>query len=319
MNINKFVDKIYVINMDKDIDNLINVNNILMKYNINYTRFSGIDVTKLSKNYINKYVLFKNVLTNSIMGCAISHIKIWEEVIKNNYKYVLILEDDIYIENDFYEVLNNAYTELPNNFDILYLGSGGLCNPEYNYTDINLIFKIFSSCNKYKKKYIYKPEFPLYTHAYIISNQGCKKLLKYINKIYNHIDVMIALNSNKLNIYATNKKIVYQSFDESSNSNYNFPKYINNVLSKYKDNNRTPYNYILNTVIIKLGPHNINAITIILFAFGMLSYNNNNLLALILLMFLFENFNNQSTKSGLIFLFLGYILVFLYDFFKKKV
>jgi glycosyl transferase family 25 len=258
---NSFIDNVYVINMDKDINRLDKVTEECNKFNIKFQRFPGVNPNTLSEEEKNKYItkFCQNFCTNGMIGCGLSHIKIYEDVINNNYNNVLILEDDIYFEDDFHYILNNALDELPNDYDILYIGSFGLSSKD-TYYDYNNFLKIVSNkkteTNSYKT--IYCPEFPLGTHAMIISNKGCKKLLEIINKINYHIDFQISLNNQDLNTYATNKKIVNQLWEESCNSNMSsFPKYPNTLLNNIYDNNKVPYSYIFNLSIIKICNINI--------------------------------------------------------------
>lgn len=287
---NKFVDNVYVINMDKDKHRFKQITKECQKFNIKFERFTGIDATILTKKEKSKYITnyCNNYCPNSIIGCAISHIKIYEDIINKGYKNALILEDDIYIYDDFYDILNKAFEELPDNYDILYLGFLNFFNLKKNNNT---------------NKNIFIPILPFGTHAYIISNKGCKILLKHLRKnIFIHIDFMINLNMNKLNVYATKKKIIYQIWDDSNNSNLNsFPKYINLALNKYKINNDIPYTYFLNLSNIKLFNINITLWIIIFFIFGLV---NNKYLNLIILLYFLIDFD-------LIFflvLFLGLII-----------
>ena len=191
---NSFIDNVYVINMDKDTNRLDKVTEECNKFNIKFQRFPGVDPKTLSKKEKKKYItkFCQKYCTNDMIGCGLSHIKIYKDVINNNYNNVLILEDDIYFEDDFQYILNNALYELPNDYDILYIGSFGLSSEE-TYYDYNYFLKILS--NKITETNIYKnickPEFPLGTHAMIISNKGGKKLLQIMNKINYHIDFQI--------------------------------------------------------------------------------------------------------------------------------
>ena len=187
---NKFVDHVYLINMDKDKERLITVTKYCDELNIKFERFSGIDPKKLSQEEKNKYLSKFNqyFMPYGIIGCAYSHIYIWLDAIKNNYKNILILEDDIiFNKNNFYENLENAYNELPNDYDMFFIG--------YINNDTNI---------KNNFKYIYQPEKIFHeTHSYIISLKGCKKIMKIIknNKINKPIDHIIPKNKHLLNIY----------------------------------------------------------------------------------------------------------------------
>ena len=317
----KYVDKVYVINMDKDLNKLENINNILIENNINYERFSGIDVNLITKDEYNKYT--NNIsyyLTDSIIGCGISHIKLWEKVIENNYKSVLILEDDVFIiqNNDYnlYDVLDNAYKELPKDFDILYLGCMGLCNEKYIYNDWNIIYKLLINESKNNIKYnnfnhIFIPEYPVSAISYIISYNGCKKLLSQIKTVNYHIDIMIQYCN--LNKYAVKQKIINQNTINSSNSDYSFPKTINKILRNYHDENFITYDFIFNMCLFKLGNHIITLFVIIFFILGILSFYFIKIFIIIALFFNFENLTHKTSKTALTFFFLGYIITFLFN------
>ena len=317
----KYVDNVYLINMDKDTERLEKVTKECKKFNINFERFCGIDPLKLSKKELNKYVskTCQNICPNGIIGCGVSHMKIYEDALKNNYKNILVLEDDVYFDDELYEELNKAMTELPEDYDILYLGCFGICDKEQVYNmDLNLLFHLYtnflkkfkSTCknecekklnNKYK--YLHIPEFPLSAHGLIISNKGCRKLLNLIEKLNYHIDTTIALKSNELNIYITKKRLIYQTWTDSKNSSMSSNYLLNN---NNNNSNIPPYSYIFNTYIIKMYNINITVSNIIFFLLGIFSYINKYLFMFILAFLII----NQNT-SILISYLIGYLIIYI--------
>ena len=315
----KYVDNVYLINMDKDTERLEKVTKECKKFNINFERFCGIDPLKLSKKELNKYVskTCQNICPNGIIGCGVSHMKIYEDALKNNYKNILVLEDDVYFDDELYEELNKAMTELPEDYDILYLGCFGICDKEQVYNmDLNLLFHLYtnflkkfkSTCknecekklnNKYK--YLHVPEFPLSAHGLIISNKGCKKLLNLIEKLNYSIDVNIALKTNELNIYTIKKRLIYQTWTDSKNSSISSNYLINNY-----NNDLPPFSYILNFYVIKIFNTNITVLNIIFFLLGIFSYINKYLFMFILAFLII----NQNT-SILISYLIGYLIIYI--------
>jgi glycosyl transferase family 25 len=312
----KYVDNVYLINMDKDTEKLDKITKECKKFNINFERFSGVNPLKLSEEELDKYVtkICQNICPNGIIGCAVSHLKIYEDALKNNYKNILVLEDDVYFDDDLYEVLDKSMSELPEDYDILYLGCTGLCDKKTVYK-LDLIFIIHllmsnsNSKNKNKtmnNKSIYVPEFPLATHAMIISNKGCRKLLNFIGKISYHIDSMIAFKNNELNIYVTEKHVVKQTYEHSDNSDLSSNYLLNNLILNIKDYNGLPYSYAFNMYVIKINNVNITLFDIVFFLLGIFSYINKYLF-IFLLVFLIIN----QKISILISYLIGYLIIYI--------
>ena len=88
---NSIIDQIYVINMDKDHERLKILDKKMRKLGLEYIRVSGIDSEKIYSKYKNKTKLKPGQL-----GCLLSHINVLEDAIKNKYKNILVLEDDVY-------------------------------------------------------------------------------------------------------------------------------------------------------------------------------------------------------------------------------
>ena len=315
----KYVDNVYLINMDKDTERLEKVTKECKKFNINFERFRGVDPLKISKKELNKYVskTCQNICPNGLIGSGVSHMKIYEDALKNNYKNILVLEDDVYFSEDLYEELNKAMTELPEDYDILYLGCFGRCDKKQVYNmDLYFIFNLIiyflskfkSTCknecekklnNKYK--YLHIPEFPLSAHGLIISNKGCKKLLNLIEKLNYSIDVNIAIKTNELNIYTIKKRLIYQTWTDSKNSSISSNYLVNNY-----NNDLPPFSYILNFYVIKIFNTNITVLNIIFFLLGIFSYINKYLFMFILAFLII----NQNT-SILISYLIGYLIIYI--------
>jgi glycosyl transferase family 25 len=288
---NNYVDNVLLINMDKDSDRLERVTKECNIVDIKFERFPGIKITDLSKNILNKYIPEETQKygTNGMIGCGLSHLFVWQEGIKHNYKNILILEDDVYFTDEFNEYLKNAIEELPEDYDILYLGyKDTICNPP-------------KDCSF---NYIYKPHFPLLLHAYIVSNKGLKKLVNLITKVDDHIDWLIARNIDKLNIYVTKKKIANQIWKNSNNSNLKtFPKIINFYLDQVYDCHNIPQSYEYNFQMYKYKDNIITRMTYNIFHLGLLANIHYSILFLCLLYFFCDY-----DRFHLIIFLLGYCI-----------
>ena len=117
--LNKIFDKIYVINLKQDVEKKNIIEKKLKELNIEYTIFEAIDGNKL------KNVKLLNYGSVGAVGCRLSHMKILEDAVKNNYTSILVFEDDIIFRKDFNKHLEKQYSVIKNNninWKLLYLG-----------------------------------------------------------------------------------------------------------------------------------------------------------------------------------------------------
>jgi len=63
-------------------------------------------------------------IKNSEFSLAFKHIKIYEDIVKNNYDITLILEDDVLLEDDFVKKFNFQISNTPIDWDFIFIGSG---------------------------------------------------------------------------------------------------------------------------------------------------------------------------------------------------
>ncbi len=107
---------IKVVNLDKRPDRWEQTKKKLDEQGItNYERFSAIDGTKLEMTQDIKF-LFRNNDFNyrqGYIGCALSHLKLWNELIRDeNNDYYIIMEDDFELVDDFKNKLNITLHQL---------------------------------------------------------------------------------------------------------------------------------------------------------------------------------------------------------------
>jgi hypothetical protein len=105
----------------------------------------------------------------------------------------------------------------------LYLGCFGLCKAPEDYywwdkiTSISLYLSGFKSSARQIDKNIFVPQAPGGGHCYIISNQGCRKLLHLFqrDRITNHVDLQINSYRDELNMLAVRPQVATQDFSSS--------------------------------------------------------------------------------------------------------
>jgi GR25 family glycosyltransferase involved in LPS biosynthesis len=118
-------------------------------------------------------------------GCAESHIKSLEATYDGKGEYSLIIEDDCVLSDNFKEKLSEYAKQLPDDWDLLYLG-GNLINAS-NYKGGSLINN--DAAEKFSDN-LYMAKNVLTTHAYIVRNNSIPELLNVIKSRKDRIDIL---------------------------------------------------------------------------------------------------------------------------------
>jgi len=133
--LNKIVKRIFVINIKEDIYKRNYIIVLMQKYKINFTL---VIVERISDNLYNE-ICSNSLISQSELGCCISHLWCLYQIIKNNFENAIIFEDDIIFHKDFIRNFLNIYDI---KFDFLLLGAHDYCFSKFNYKNIknNLYF-----------------------------------------------------------------------------------------------------------------------------------------------------------------------------------
>ncbi len=123
IDINSYFDKIYVLNLKRRPDRLKNIKSKLKKLKINFERFEAIDGDNIEIDYdFSNFRPGKGMIENRYAyACLLSHFEIIKDAKENNYKRILIFEDDVLISKDIKVHLQKIKNI--NNWKLLYLGS----------------------------------------------------------------------------------------------------------------------------------------------------------------------------------------------------
>ena len=65
-------------------------------------------------------------MKNGELGCYLSHLGILKKAYRDKDNIIIVLEDDIIFNEDLKESLEKYYKEVPNDWDIIYLGGSRL-------------------------------------------------------------------------------------------------------------------------------------------------------------------------------------------------
>lgn len=173
-----WIDRIFVINLERSKRRLENVMSQARKYKLNIERFPAVDGSKLTdeeKKYIHPICKYFLCSTGSI-GCGLSHYFILKKIVEENIDTTLVLEDDFIWREDS---LNKIEKFRDFRDGILKLSCAGpFCKgKDYDPEKANLC------------------PFAIGNAGYIIRLEHAKIFLKLIKNVKYHIDVQYTLVS----------------------------------------------------------------------------------------------------------------------------
>lgn len=100
--------KIYIVNLEKDVERKASIKAQLDDLNLDYEFISAVYGKNLTQEEISHLSpdFEKTSLTLPELGCALSHVKVYKQIIKNNDDIALILEDDVKLNKNIKKYLN---------------------------------------------------------------------------------------------------------------------------------------------------------------------------------------------------------------------
>ena len=131
-------------------------------------------------------------LTKGAIGCYLSHVKIWENILKHKDENILIFEDDAEVPSNLKFRINSQMNHIPNDWDIVLFG--------YDCT----------KCMKYEN--YFEVERFMLTHCYMINKSAIVKIMNTntLFPITQQIDAYMSELSSIINIYTVKDKLVKQ-------------------------------------------------------------------------------------------------------------
>lgn len=174
--------------------------NQLNNFNFNYKFIESCDREKLSAEEKRRFNLSKLKMAEvSLFNKMIYSLNL---ILKSNKKYNLVLEDDAIFSKNFMEILNNGLTQLPNDYDMLFLGHGlGLHVPKDLQKKNKYIYLKKNVENEWKNHvFKNKEENNVINQGGNGSTRGCDSILiskKCAKKILNFYN---SLNKNEINL-----------------------------------------------------------------------------------------------------------------------
>ena len=121
----------------------------------------------------------KKKLTLGEISLFKKHINTYKKIMNSDYKYNLIFEDDVILNENFNEILYKGLKQLPNNYDMLFIGSGAnLHIPKSMIIPNKLIYKKSIEPTSWGGNGATRC-----CDSYLVSKKCAKKLINYISKL----------------------------------------------------------------------------------------------------------------------------------------
>ena len=200
--LNSYFNKIYILTIPRATERHAQINEALN--GLSFEFFYGIDKQDLKKedliskkNYCEKKSIensrYYKAMKLGEVACSLGHRMIYEDVLKNNYAKVLILEDDVFFNAEGLFKIKTILQQLDaSNWDLLYFDYNKNEKKQWYHTIKQILYHIQFKIgllkwnhtvinNLFAKKYSTNLKFAGYhdyTSAYAINKVAAKKLLE---------------------------------------------------------------------------------------------------------------------------------------------
>lgn len=159
----------------------------------------NLELSARERNMVHKL----NTLLPGEQGCFISHIRIFQKIVREKIPFAFIIEDDAFFSRDFTKRFLQVLSEVSHDIDILYIGgrfTSDFVMPKYVPVSQNIVKHL----TPFQKGGFYDRT----THAYIVSYKMAELLL---NTFYSLPNICIPIDHWILDICMQNSIDIYNS------------------------------------------------------------------------------------------------------------
>lgn len=228
--------RVSVINLERSSTRKQQMLEVLSKEHISFEWCIAVDGTCLTGQELSQNAtrFGRYFMTDGMIGCFLSHRKCWKRCLELN-RPLLVFEDDVILQENFKAIVNkalNALDDSKQNWDVLLLGALGCVHP-YKKFGLNIAASLVGGkwrkmkhianvclSNKTvsprsKESFLHIPLCPYGMHAYILTPNGARKLLKRFNKATFHVDVA-AWGLRDLDLIALHPLVAWQTNEDTT-------------------------------------------------------------------------------------------------------
>ncbi|WP_118785803.1 glycosyltransferase family 25 protein [Haemophilus haemolyticus] len=159
-----------------------------------------------------KHYLSPKPLTLGEIGCAISHIKVYEYMVENNIKSAIILEDDAIVSQHFKEIVEDTLNKINKNHELIFFDHGKVKSHFFKKRIVERYrLAHYKAPSKNSRRCI------IYATAYLITLSGAKKLLNYAYPIRLPADYLTGLiQKTRVETYGIEPPCVFRGLNSDS-------------------------------------------------------------------------------------------------------
>ena len=229
------IDEVYVVNLDRRVDrrtSFIDYHPYFKGKVKRHKACDGLSLT-LTPALANLFKPNDFFWKKAVMGCAISHLKLWSMLCNEpeEIQTYLIMEDDARLKPEWAKAWAKVQGNLPANWECIYLG--GVLPPNKDGFEV-VKEPVFDGLCRIKPNTLFgqtEPvrQFHFCTYAYILSRDGARKLVEEITShkgIWTSADHVLFNSLDKMNVYCLDPLVGGASQDDD-------PAYINSDFNDF--------------------------------------------------------------------------------------
>lgn len=245
--------------------------------------------------------------TPAMVGCAMSHVKVWNLIVERRMPYAVVLEDDVRLSDNVTQVVDEIVSKYLTYMDVVLLGCFA-CD-----ATVQKVWAMFGGSQSTpplvgmdpSSEFVYPVRRFGGTHAYIVTLEGATILLKAIQgHISYHVDFQMSGLGEDLRIFALKNPVAYQDdWDASENATLTaFPYLVNHYARRIHTGGDTAtMAYWLNVGMCRLGTWKNHVVLtpwhVLLFLLGVFSSGHVSWMFLALVVVLDLTFGKISSDS----------------------
>lgn len=141
-------DMLYIINLEHRKDRWIKMEKLMKYMNITkYKRFPAINGRSqdIYSYWYRQLITHKHYKIKSpgAYGYILTYYYLLQDAMKNKYKSILIMDDDVIIHKKYHEIINDIVSQIPDDFKLIYYGT---CHQNHrnniNNNNINKLYTV---------------------------------------------------------------------------------------------------------------------------------------------------------------------------------